>query len=309
MPTRRERAARPRDALPPRLRLPLVRSARGELPANVALTHLLIAARDSAEVDSAVAVLLAHPQLWDRSETDRLHAVRDLWTSTPNAFALVKEIIGIADHGYPPEDAQRDPAHWASVFDRAAQASTPASVALYSLGRSDLFRAVTDEVVARMRAWGLLDSAHIALDLGCGEGRILEAVSSDVRHAIGIDVSHGLLRAACARCAGHPNTGFILSSGHDLTMFADREFDVVYAIDSFPYLVQSDLAAHHMREAARILKPAGWLLIVNYSYLGDLASHRAEIGGCAAQYGFQVLRNGSREFKLWDGVSFLLQRH
>jgi SAM-dependent methyltransferase len=62
------------------------------------------------------------------------------------------------------------------------------------------------------------------------------------------------------------------SSGRDLALFKDASFDLVYAVDTFPYLVLSgrDLAERHMSDAARVLRPGGTLLVLNYSYLGDL---------------------------------------
>ncbi len=305
MPPRREEPRR-LGTIPERLRLPLLRCARGEQPANVALTHLLMAARNGAEIAAALDAVSENAELWDRRETDHLCRLRDLWTGTPNALALVKAITGFINHADGPH--RREPAYWASVFDQAADASTEASVALYSLGRPDLFRAATDELVSRMRAWELLRPAHVTLDLGCGDGRIVEAISRDVRLAIGIDISCRLLAAARARCVARSNTSFVLSSGFDLAMFADEQFDAVYAVDSFPYLVQSGLAARYLQESARVLRPAGKLLIVNYSYVGRSMVHGAEIGRHAQEYGLRFVHCGSGEFNLWDGVSFLLQK-
>jgi ubiquinone/menaquinone biosynthesis C-methylase UbiE len=288
------------------LLLPLLRCARGEQPANVALTHLLMAAHDGAEVEKALEAVLQNAVSWDSGETDRLCKLRDLWTGTPDALALVKEITSIVDHDN--AASSREPACWASAFDRAAAASTQASMALYSLGRSDLFRAATDEVVLKMREWELLGPTHAVLDLGCGDGRIIEAISPHVRFAIGLDISRRLLSAGRARCAACSNALFILSSGLDLAMFADERFDGICAVDCFPYVVQSGLGARYLQEATRILRRAGRILILNYAYVGDPVRHTAEIGSHAEKYGLRLLRWGTRDFSLWDGVSFLLQR-
>lgn len=305
MPPRRKESGR-LGTIPERLRRPLLRCARGEQPANVALTHLLMAARNGAEIAAALDAASENAELWDRRETDHLCRLRDLWTGTPNALALVKEITGIVNHADGPH--RREPAYWASVFDQAADVSTEASVALYSLGRADLSRAVTDELVSQMRVWKLLRPAYVTLDLGCGDGRIVEAISPDVRLAIGVDISRRLLAAARARCAACRNTFFMLSPGFDLALFAGEQFDAVYAVDSFPYLVQSGLAARHLQESARVLRPAGRLLIVNYSYVADSVGHSTEIRRYAREHGLRLVHCGSREFNLWDGVSFLLEK-
>ncbi len=299
-----EHAPRPPGSLPQQLLTPLIRCARGEEPANVALTQLLMAARNDAEVESALAAVLDGGEGWNGEEISRLRKVRDLWTGTPDALALVKEITGVVDHAG--GALVRKPAYWASAFDQAAGASAQASVALYTLGRPDLFRAATEEVASMMRAWELLKPWHVVLDLGCGDGRIVEAISREVRLAIGLDISGRLLDAARVRCAGRSNVFFVLSSGLDLAMLADEQFDVICAVDCFPYVVQSGLASRYLQESARVLRPAGRMLILNYAY--SEGRDGAEVGRHAREYGLRLMHVGSRDFNLWDGVSFMLQR-
>ena len=67
------------------------------------------------------------------------------------------------------------------------------------------------------------------------------------------------------------NVRIVETSGKDLRRFDDEQFDLVYAVDSFPYLVQSgtDLVVTHFTEAARVLRPRGSFIILNFSYRGD----------------------------------------
>jgi len=62
------------------------------------------------------------------------------------------------------------------------------------------------------------------------------------------------------------------------------------------------------RDAARLLAPGGALVILNYSYRGDLDTDGRDVADVAQRYGFAVERNGTRDFTLWDGVSFLLRK-
>ncbi len=89
-------------------------------------------------------------------------------------------------------------------------------------------------------------------------------------------------------------------------MFADEQFDLICAVDCFPYVVRSGIAARYLLESARILRPGGRMLILNYSYSGD--QHGADVGRYAQQFGLRLMHCGSRDFDLWDGVSFILQR-
>ena len=75
------------------------------------------------------------------------------------------------------------------------------------------------------------------------------------------------------------NIALLRSSGRDLALFRDASFDLVYAVDTFPYLVLSggDFAERHMRDIARVLRPLGTLLVLNYSYSGNIERNRREI--------------------------------
>lgn len=294
--------------LPPLLRLPLSRCARGELSNNVALTHLFMAARDGAEAKTALVDALHEARRCDSAAAERLSAALDLWEETPDAFATVSEVVRAVGQHELDLPADRAAAHWAAVFDRAACISPEASVALYSLGRPDLLARITAEVVEWMRASKLLWPGCAALDIGCGNGRMLQAIAPQVGPLVGIDISSAMLSAARARCADWNNVRLVRCSGRDLAMFADQRFDLVYAVDVFPYLTRSGLAPRHLREAARVLKPGGRLLIFNYSYRADADADREEIGALAGCSGLVVVKAGSREFALWDALAFLLQR-
>jgi ubiquinone/menaquinone biosynthesis C-methylase UbiE len=119
-----------------------------------------------------------------------------------------------------------------------------------------------------------------------------------------------MIEQARRNCAGLPNVDFQLVSGHDLAGLADASFSLVLAVDSFPYLVQAgeDLTGAMVGEAARVLSPGGHLAVLNFSYRGDLDRDRAELGRLAAERGLGVIRNGTLDFQLWDGASFVLRK-
>jgi ubiquinone/menaquinone biosynthesis C-methylase UbiE len=68
------------------------------------------------------------------------------------------------------------------------------------------------------------------------------------------------------------------------------------------------LADTHIAEAARVLKPGGDLLILNFSYRGDPARDRADLRRLAGANGFAVMREGTRAFTLWDGAAYHLAK-
>jgi SAM-dependent methyltransferase len=143
------------------------------------------------------------------------------------------------------------------------------------------------------------------LDFGCGIGRLTAALAAEAGSVLGLDVSPAMIAEARAR---HPGLRFETCSGGDLAGLADACCDLVLAVDVFPYLVQGGLglAGRMVAEAARVLRPGGTLLILNFSYRGTPAD-RHDLPDIAAACGFGVLRNGTREFVLWDGNIFWLR--
>jgi SAM-dependent methyltransferase len=289
----------------------LTRCARGELPANVALMQLLGRAADEEEAERAlVAALSALERQGDSAAARRIEGALALWRASPQAWAVVKAVLAEADHEAPAPGGEEAVARWAAVFDRLADEAPEAAVALYSLGRPDILYAATDELVQAIRSWGLLGPRRAVLDLGCGTGRVASAIAGAAGSVTGIDVSQRMVAAARRRCAGMDNVGFIATGGRDLAAFGDESFDLVLAVDVFPYLVQPgmSLAARHVGEAARVLRPGGSLLIFNFSYRGDLAADRADLARLAQAAGLQVVRNGTRDLSLWDGAAFQLAK-
>lgn len=294
-------------AVPPRFQAPLARTAAG-LPANVALMQLLVTC---AEPDEAALTLAtagrAATEAGDSAAANRIAAVADLLSATPNAFAIVRDVLDGLDHAHPPGD---ELAYWAAAFDRAAREHPEAGVALYAFGDPQRLAAVTAEVADRLFEWGLVQAETEALDIGCGIGRFERALAPRIRHITGIDLSAGMIEAARARTADLANVAFRPASGRDLAGFPEAGFDLVLIVDAFPYIVDAgtDLAHAMFREASRVLRPAGHLAIFNYSYRGDRARDVADLRTFAAEAGLELIRDASADFSLWDADTFILRK-
>jgi hypothetical protein len=299
-----------RDPLAPpgaaRLHPVLLGCATGALPPNIAIMQLSMHATSREEVETSLAE--AREAVADGPEAPeartRVEAAVRLWRQNPQAFDLVKAAMGSADH----DATGSGPAHWAGVFDRMAAASPEGGVALYALGNADLLRTATEEVVERMRGWGLLRPGVRVVEIGCGIGRFVQALAGGAAQVTGLDVSEGMVARARERCADLTNVTLAVSSGRDLSGVADSSAELVLGADVFPYLVQAGVAGAHVAEAARVLRPGGHCLILNYSYRGDGEADRAEVADLAARHGFEVLRAGTRDLSLWDAATFLLRK-
>jgi SAM-dependent methyltransferase len=281
----------------------LLRALNDGAPPNVALMHLILRAHDAHAAGLAIEAALRAPQC-DRHA--RTHDVAELWRRHPGAFNTVRDIA--AAHGTMHAAADGGLDRWASIYDRLVQTSREASVALYSLGSPELLATATAEIVAYLRRYGLLSPTRKVLDLGCGIGRLVEALAPAVGSIVGVDISPEMARHAQARCGRFANVMIVRSCGRDLAAFADARFDLVLASDVFPYIHDAGLVWRNVAEVARVLIPGGTLVVLNFSYRGDAGADRADLRRLGDEIGFDILQNGTRPFAFWDGLAFVLKR-
>ncbi|MDQ2082599.1 metalloregulator ArsR/SmtB family transcription factor [Xanthobacteraceae bacterium Astr-EGSB] len=123
---------------------------------------------------------------------------------------------------------------------------------------------VTDAAVEAAVAAELADRPFRSLlDLGTGTGRMLELLGPSIERGVGIDLSHEMLALARARLdrAGLRHCSVRQGDIYDLNLPRDS-FDVVIVHQVLHFL---DDGARAIREAARVLRPQGRLLVIDFA--------------------------------------------
>lgn len=118
-----------------------------------------------------------------------------------------------------------------------------------------------------------------ALEIGCGPGRLMRPMSRHFGEIHGVDISDEMIGIARRNLAGIPHAHPHHAPNSDLAAFADSSFDFIYSYAVFQHIPSRDVVFGYLREAARVLKPAGIL--------------RCQING---------LPKTAKQYDTWSGV-------
>ncbi|HKS80027.1 MAG TPA: methyltransferase domain-containing protein [Candidatus Acidoferrales bacterium] len=95
----------------------------------------------------------------------------------------------------------------------------------------------------------------VALEIGCGIGRLAKWMSADFGKYIGVDVSPEMVRKASSY--GFANAEFQAASGGDLARIASESVDFVFSFAVFQHVPDKDAIFNYFAETARVLRRGG----------------------------------------------------
>ena len=279
------------------------RYLRAEVSASVVLMELVQHSEDTTTLARILPTLTGEPA--------RLHALaQHLADNEEGCRTIVRMLHQRLDSPEIAEVAAEGIERCRKLFDASVAQSEESSVALYSLGSPELLAAATDEVIGVLSSWGVLGLQRDALEIGCGIGRLMIPLSSHVRSVVGTDVSSGMIAAATRRLDGLSNTSVRLTTGQDLSAFDSESLDLVYSVDTFPYLVLAGqaLVARHFNEILRVLRPGGDFVLFNYAYGRSREDANGEVLEHARDAGLQIIRADESPFKIWNAIGWQMRK-
>jgi len=194
-----------------------------------------------------------HRYVWDnplgRAHAD-LHVISCVGRKSHGLPGALKKHLGRAS-AEPLKRFNPVPADEAPSYDRVAQAYAEAFSDLRMRAPEVRF---VERALAPLRERGPLR----ALDLGCGNGALFDALGSHLREGVGVDLSEGMIEQARRTHRDAKHLRFERVTGPELP-FEDSAFDAVLSFLSFRYLDWDPT----LREIARVLRPGGHFIVVD----------------------------------------------
>jgi SAM-dependent methyltransferase len=124
-------------------------------------------------------------------------------------------------------------------------------------------------------------AARLALEIGCGPGRLMLPLSRNFHEIHGVDVSPRMVQLARQNLAVISRAHVHTADGISLRYFEDDSFDFVYSYAVFQHIPSRDVVFNYMKETRRVLRTGG-----------------------VARMQFNGLEEGARQSDTWHGVRF-----
>lgn len=108
---------------------------------------------------------------------------------------------------------------------------------------------------------GYPETRDVALDFGCGIGRLSRALSKHFGQVCGVDISEEMIRKARELNKDFANCNFVLNTSDRLGQFPEHHFDLIYTNIVLQHVPRKVAILRYVVEFVRILKPKGLLVM------------------------------------------------
>lgn len=109
---------------------------------------------------------------------------------------------------------------------------------------------------------GLNPAQKVALEIGCGIGRMTRCFAQEFAEVIGLDISPEMIEKA--KSFHWPSTRFLVGTGRDLSGVAGESIDFTFSYIVLQHIPDRNIILNYIREIARVLRPGGLFRIHMY---------------------------------------------
>jgi SAM-dependent methyltransferase len=123
--------------------------------------------------------------------------------------------------------------------------------------------------VGKFLATSQLDPTRmVALELGCGAGRMSEPMARDFDRLVAVDISREMLKIGRQRVAAE-NILWLCNDGVSLGPVADGSVDFIFSLAVFQHIPDAATIVDYVEETGRVLKPGGWAVfqVMNHPHV------------------------------------------
>jgi SAM-dependent methyltransferase len=100
---------------------------------------------------------------------------------------------------------------------------------------------------------------EVALEIGCGLGRVAKSLAERFDRVIGVDISPEMLERA-RQLVDEPRVELLLGDGASLAGVEDASVDLVLSFTVLQHIPDPKVIEAYLREAGRVLRPGGVLV-------------------------------------------------
>ncbi len=130
------------------------------------------------------------------------------------------------------------------------------------------FELTANHTVDILEQYAGIKPTDVALEIGCGVGRVGKVLGKRVTQWIGTDISGNMLTYAAQRLKGMDNIKLLELSTVGLKEIPDNSIDLVYCTVVFMHLLEWD-RYRYVAESFRVLKPGGRCFFDNVDIISN----------------------------------------